>query len=63
MFIICYYGSSGDGYVGYDNKPCNSVDYAMQFYTKEDAENKRGELQNEWGSKLYVCKIKEGRYA
>lgn len=59
MFIISYYGSSGCGYIGYDNKPCNSTDYAMTFYTKEDAKNKCSELQEEWGSNLYICKLKE----
>lgn len=53
-YIICYSGSSGDGYVGYDNNPCNSADYAMTFDTEEEAESKCKELQQEWASALTV---------
>lgn len=52
IWYICYYGSSGDGYVSIDNTPTNSFDFAMQFDDKEVAEKKFEELSKEWESEL-----------
>lgn len=36
--------------------PCHSLDMAMTFDSKEEAEAKKEELQKEWtGSELRVC--------
>ena len=54
FYYIAFYGTSGDGYVGYDNEPTNDIDNAMQFDTEKEAEKEMKKLQKEWGSKLYV---------
>lgn len=54
MFYIAYYGTSGNGYVDYNEDSCNSIDNAMTFETKEEAEKYREELQKEWASELRV---------
>ena len=46
-YYIAYYGTSDDGYVGYDNKPCHSIDMAMTFTDRLEAEKCRTELQIE----------------
>ena len=53
-YYIEFYGTSGNGYVSYDNEPCNSVDYAMLFDNEKEAEEKCEELQREWASLLEV---------
>lgn len=54
FYYIAFYGTSGDGYVGYDNEPTNDIDNAMQFDTEKEAEKEMKKLQNEWESKLSV---------
>ena len=54
FYYIAFYGTSGDGYVGYDNEPTNDIDNAMQFDTEKEAEKEMKKLQKEWGSELYV---------
>lgn len=54
FYYIAFYGTSGDGYVGYDNEPTNDIDNAMQFDTEKEAEKEMKKLQNEWGSELSV---------
>lgn len=56
-FVISFYGSSGDGYVSYDNRPCISLDMAMIFGSKNDALSKLSVLQNEWHSDLRVEEV------
>ena len=53
-YYIAFYGTSGDGLVGYDYEPCNSLDMAMLFTSKTEAERKRTELQPSWASELRV---------
>ena len=57
MFYISYFaGGTDDGIIAYDNTPCHSIDMAMTFDSKEEAEAKKEELQKEWtGSELRVC--------
>lgn len=59
MFYISYFaGGTDDGFIAYDNTPCHSIDMAMTFDTKEEAEEKKEELQKEWiGSTLQVCEF------
>lgn len=57
VYCIFYYGTSGDGYVGYDGEPCNSLDHAMTFSDKESAERELTRLQKIWKSKLYVEEV------
>ena len=59
FYYICYYGSSGDGYVGYDNRPTNNLDDAIQFDDKKEAELFKKDLQKEWKSKLYIAYYSE----
>lgn len=54
FYYIAFYGTSGDGYVGYDNEPTNDIDNAMQFDTEKEAEKEMKKLRNEWESKLSV---------
>lgn len=54
FYYIAFYGTSGDGYVGYDNEPTNDIDNAMQFDTEKEAEKEMKKLQKEWGSELSV---------
>ncbi len=54
IWYIAFYGSSGDGYVGYDNEPTNDFDNAMQFDSKKEAEKEMKILQKEWDSDLRV---------
>ena len=56
-YIISYYGTSGDGYVSYENRPCNTIEEAMTFDTELEATEKRNELQKEWLSILKVEKV------
>lgn len=57
IYIIEYYDGAGNGYVSYDNKPCNSLDFAMKFTTRIAAENNLKALQSEWYSKLSVMEV------
>lgn len=54
-YFIEFYGTSGNGYVSYDNDSCNSLDMAMTFDSEEDANVKCEKLQNEWQSELRVA--------
>lgn len=56
-YIIAYYGTSGNGYVSYDENTCNSLDYAMTFYDKDEAEQHCAKLQKEWLSELRVEEV------
>ena len=53
-YFIEFYGTSGNGYVSYDNDKCNSLDMAMTFDTEEEAIAECKELQKEWKSGLRV---------
>ena len=57
QFIICYYGTSGDGYVDYNGGSCHSLDNAMKFCSEDEANEKCSELQKEWQSKLQVEEV------
>ena len=55
VYFIQYYGTSGNGYVGYDNTPCNSLDYAMKFDTSREAvEWLKSDEAKEWESPLSI---------
>ena len=54
FFYICFYGTSGDGYVSQDNTQTNDFDTAWKFDTEKDAESACAKLQGEWGSELKV---------
>lgn len=54
IYFIEFYGTSGNGYVSYDNDECNSLDMAMTFDTEEEAIAECKELQKEWKSELRV---------
>lgn len=56
-YVIAYYGTSGNGLVGYDNKPCVSLDMAMIFDSENKATSKMLELQNDWQSELRVEEV------
>jgi len=53
-YYLAYYGTSGDGYVSYDNEPTNDFDEAMMFEDEEEAEEAKRLLQDEWDSELRV---------
>lgn len=57
IYIIGYSDGATTGYVGYDNTPCNSLDYAMQFTTRLEAKNNLNALQSEWKSKLSIIEV------
>lgn len=57
IYIIGYSDGADTGYVGYDNTPCNSLDYAMQFTTRLEAKNNLNALQSEWKSKLSIIEV------
>jgi hypothetical protein len=59
LFYITYYGTSGDGYVGYDNEPTSDFDQAMTFPSREEADARRFELQKDWDSELQVEEFKD----
>lgn len=54
-FIICFFG----GYIGYDNRPCNSLEYAMGFTTLEEAEKEKEKLQQGCTFELSVRNIRD----
>ena len=55
-------GTSGNGYVSYDNESCNSLDMAMLFDSEKEAVKECKKLQKEWKSELKVsfCEILKG---
>lgn len=53
-YFIEFYGTSGNGYVSYDNGSCISLDMAMTFDTEEEANVACEKLQKEWESELKV---------
>ena len=59
IYFIEFFGTSGNGYVSYDNERCNSLDLAMLFDSEEEAVKECQKLQKEWKSKLKVsfCEI------
>lgn len=57
IYIIGYSDGADTGYVGYDNTPCNSLDYAMSFSTRLEAKNNLNALQSEWKSKLSIIEV------
>jgi hypothetical protein len=58
-YFIEFYGTSGNGYVSYDNDSCDSLDMAMTFDTEESAMVACEELQREWKSELRVSYYSE----
>lgn len=54
-FYIEFYDGYLNGYVGYDNEPCNSLDNAMTFDTEEEAVKECKKLQKSWKSDLKVA--------
>lgn len=58
-YYIEFYGTSGNGYVSYDNDSCNSLDMAMTFDTEEEAIAECEKLQKEWKSELKVSYYSE----
>ena len=56
-YIIAYSGSSGNGYVSFENKPCSTSELAMKFDSYDEAENKRLELQRVWVSQLTTMEV------
>jgi len=60
IYIIGYSNGADIGYVGYDNNPCNSLDYAMSFSTRLEAKNNLNALQSEWKSKLSIIEVPKG---
>lgn len=59
IYFIEFYGTSGNGYVSYDNDVCNSLDMAMTFNTEEEAKAECEKLQKEWESDLRVSYYSE----
>lgn len=57
IYIIEYYDGAGNGYVSYDNQPCNSLDFAMKFTTRLEAKNNLKALQSEWKSTLSIMEV------
>lgn len=57
IYIIGYSDGADTGYVGYDNTPCNNLDYAMSFSTRLEAKNNLNALQSEWKSKLSIIEV------
>ena len=57
IYIIGYSNGSDVGYIGYDNKPCNSLDFAMKFSTRLEAENNLNALRSEWKSELSIIEV------
>ena len=55
IYYIEFNGTSGDGYVSYDNDSCDSLDMAMTFNTEEVAIAECEKLQKEWNSELKVA--------
>ena len=53
-YYIEFYGTSGNGFVSYDNDSCDSIDMAMTFDTEEEANAECEKLQKEWKSELRV---------
>ena len=53
-YYIEFYGTSGNGFVSYDNDSCDSLDMAMTFDTEEEAIAECEKLQKEWKSELKV---------
>ena len=62
IYCIELYGTSGNGYVAYDNESCNSLDMAMLFDSEKEAIKECKKLQKEWKSELKVsfCEILKG---
>ena len=62
-YVIAFYGKNSDGYTGqnglvdYNEDTCNSLDNAMTFDDKDEAEKYRAELQEEWLSELRVEEV------
>lgn len=62
-YVIAYYGKNLDGYTGqnglvdYNEDTCNSLDNAMTFDTKREAEKYCKKLQKEWLSELRVEEV------
>ena len=57
IYIIGYSTGSDIGYVSYDNTPCNSLDYAVKFPTRLEAENNLNALKSEWKSELSIIEV------
>ena len=54
IYVIEFYGTSGNGFVSFYNDNCNSLDMAMTFYSEEEANAECEKLQKEWKSELRV---------
>ena len=48
FYIEAYDGRGDNCYIGYDNRPCISLDMAMTFDSEEEAEKAIKELQENW---------------
>lgn len=59
IYFIEFYGTSGNGYVSYDNDRGTSLDMAMTFDTEEEAIVACEKLQKEWESGLRVSYYSE----
>ena len=57
IYIIGYSNGSDVGYIGYDNTPCNSLDFAMKFSSRLEAENNLNALRSEWKSELSIIEV------
>ena len=58
-YFLMYYGTSGDGYVGYDGEPTHNPDNCELFDSEAEAEAVRVELQKVWQSPIVVSSIEE----
>lgn len=57
IYIIGYSDGSDVGYISYDNTPCNSLDYAVKFSSRLEAENNLNALKSEWICDLYIIDV------
>ena len=46
IYYIEFYGTSGNGYVSYDNDRCDAIDMAMTFDTEEEAQSAKNYRKN-----------------
>ena len=58
-YFLMYYGSSGDGYIGYDGEPTHNLDNCELYSSEAEAEAVRAELEPVWQSPIKVCCIEE----
>lgn len=53
-YFLMYYGTSGDGYIGYDGEPTHNIDNCEFYDSEVEAEAARMELQKVWQSPIVV---------